>query len=113
MDGWAGSILRIDLSKGDRSVEALDKDLAFIFIGGRGLAMKFLFDEVNPKIDPLSLRNKLIFATGPLAGTGGASAGRFMVVTKSPLTGTIACPNCGGYFSSELKFAGYDMLIFV
>jgi len=112
MNGWAGRILRVNLSKGDSSVENLDKDLAFKFIGGRGLASKFLFDEVDPKVDPLSPENKLIFATGPLAGTGGASAGRFMVVTKSPLTGAIACPNCGGYFSSELKFAGYDMLIF-
>jgi aldehyde:ferredoxin oxidoreductase len=110
-NGWLGRILRVDLAEGDCSIEGLDPDMAEAFIGGRGLASKFLFDEVDPTIDPLSPENKLIFATGPLTGTGAITGSRYMVVTKSPLTGCIACSNAGGYFGPELKFAGYDLII--
>ena len=112
MHGWAGNILRIDLTTGNCYIETLALDLARAFIGGRGLASKLLFDEVDPKVDPLSHENKLIFATGPLTGTGAITGCRYMVVTKSPLTGCIACSNSGGYFGPELKFAGYDLIIF-
>lgn len=112
MDGWVGTILRVNLTEGDCSVEDLDPDMAESFVGGRGLASKFLFDEVDPTIDPLSPENKLIFATGPLTGSGAITGCRYMVVTKSPLTGCIACSNAGGYFGPELKFAGYDLIIF-
>jgi aldehyde:ferredoxin oxidoreductase len=87
-------------------------DLARLFIGGRGLASKILFDEIDPKVDPLSEGNKLIFATGPLTGTNAPTGGRYMVITKGPLTGTIASSNSGGFFGAELKFAGWDMIIF-
>jgi aldehyde:ferredoxin oxidoreductase len=93
-------------------VEDLDQDLAKDYIGGRGLASKMLYDEIDPAVDPLSPENKLIFATGPLTGTGAIAGSRYMVVTKSPLTGFIACSNSGGYFGPELKYAGYDMIIF-
>ena len=112
MDGWVGKFLRIDLSSAKIDVEELDQDLARNFIGGRGLASKILYDEIDPAVDPLSPENKLIFATGPLTGTGAIAGGRYMVVTKSPLTGCIACSNSGGYFGPELKYAGYDMIIF-
>ncbi|MFC2073084.1 aldehyde ferredoxin oxidoreductase family protein [Chloroflexota bacterium] len=112
MDGWVGNILRVDLTQADYSVEPLDPDLAESFIGGRGLGTKLLFDEIDPEIDPLSPENKLIFATGVLSGTGVVASSRYMVVTKSPLTGAIASPNSGGFFSAELKFAGYDIIIF-
>ncbi|HCZ33419.1 MAG TPA: aldehyde ferredoxin oxidoreductase, partial [Holophagaceae bacterium] len=68
--------------------------------------------EIDPKVDPLSPQNKLIFVTGPLTGTMAATGGRYSVVTKGPLTGAIACSNSGGYFGAELKFAGWDMVIF-
>ena len=112
MNGWAGRILRVDLTSGKYSVESLDPDLARKFIGGRGLAAKYLYDEIDPLVDPLTPGNKLIFTVGPLTGTGVPSCGRAMVVTKSPLSGAIACANMGGFFASELKFAGYDMVIF-
>lgn len=112
MDGWVGRILRVDLSRGDCSIEDLDLDTATAFIGGRGLASKLLSDEIDPAIDPLRLENKLMFATGPLTGTGAITGSRYMVVTKSPLTGIIACSNAGGHFGPELKFAGYDLIIF-
>ncbi len=111
MDGWIGKILRVNLTKGDYVIEDLDLDLARDFIGGRGLASKIFFDEVDPMIEPFSPDNKLIFATGPVTGValGGA---RYMVVTKSPLTGTIGTANASGEFGPALKFAGYDLIIF-
>jgi len=111
MNGWMGKILRVDLTKGRIVTEDLNPDLAKEFIGGRGLASKVLFDEVDPQVDALSPENKLIFSTGPLTGTGAVTSSRYMVATKSPLTGAIACSNSGGYFGPELKFAGYDLII--
>ncbi|NPV88140.1 aldehyde ferredoxin oxidoreductase family protein [Coprothermobacteraceae bacterium] len=108
---YAGKILRVNLSTGEIKTEQLDMDLAKKFIGGRGLASKILMDEVDPKVDPLSPENKIIYATGPLSGTNAPTGGRYMVVTKGPLTGTIASSNSGGYFGAELKFAGWDMVI--
>ncbi|MGQ9630402.1 MAG: aldehyde ferredoxin oxidoreductase family protein [bacterium] len=111
MYGYAGKILRVNLSTGKVSTEELDPEAAEKFIGGRGLATKVLLDEIDPTVDPLSPRNKVIFATGPLTGTLATSSGRYMVVTKSPLTGAIACSNSGGFWGPELKFAGFDMVI--
>ena len=111
MFGWKGKILRIDLTTGNRTVEDLSPDFCRNYVGGRGAGLKILMDEIDPRIDPLSPQNKLIFATGPLTGTGVPAGGRFVVVSKSPLSGFIANPCCGGYFGPNLKFAGYDFLI--
>ena len=82
------------------------------YLGQRGLATKYLVSEIDPTVDPFSPENKLIFVTGPLTGTMAATGGRYSVITKGPLTGAIACSNSGGYFGAELKFAGWDMVIF-
>lgn len=111
MNGWIGTILRVNLTSGKVSTEALDPVLARQYLGARGLGTKFMYDEVDPKVDPLSPANKLIFAPGPFTGTIAPSAGRYNVVTKGPLTGTIAASNSGGNFGPEIKFAGYDMII--
>jgi len=111
-NAYAGHILRVNLTEGKWEVEDLDMDLAQTFIGGRGLAGKILFDEVSPTVDPLSPDNKLIFAAGPLTGTGAPTGCRYMVVAKSPLTGAIGYSNAGGYFGPELKYAGYDVIVF-
>ncbi|MCX8118148.1 MAG: aldehyde ferredoxin oxidoreductase family protein [Desulfobacterota bacterium] len=111
MKGWVGKMLRVNLTQGDWRVEELDRQLALKFIGGRGLGSKILYDEIDPRIDPLSPQNKLILATGPLTGTSASAAGRYMAITKSPLTGAIACSNSGGHFGAELKFAGFDLII--
>lgn len=111
MNGWIGKILRINLTKGEWKSEDLNRNLAIKFIGGRGLGSKILYDEIDPKIDSLSPENKLILATGPLTGTSASAAGRYMAITKSPLTETIACSNSGGHFGAELKFAGFDLII--
>src|SRR6056297_2163965 len=111
MKGYQGKVLRINLSEKSIKEENLNEDLAREYIGARGLGSKYLYDEIEPDIDPLAPENKLILATGPLTGTLASSTGRLNVITKGPLTGTIAASNTGGYWGSELKFAGYDMVI--
>jgi len=112
MFGWTGTSLRVNLSTGSIKKEPTNLLEAKKFIGARGLATKILFDEIDPRIDALSPDNKLIFAPGPLSGTMAPSMGRYEVVCKSPLTGAVAASNSGGSFGPELKFAGYDMVIF-
>lgn len=111
MAGYCGKLLRVNLSTGEIKKEPLDLTVAKKFIGGRGLGSYILAQEIDPKVDPLSPDNKIIFATGPLTGSSAPTSGRYMVVTKSPLTGTIACSNSGGFWGAELKFAGYDLII--
>lgn len=108
---WTGKILRVNLTAGTCASEPLNMDWARAFIGSRGLASKYLTTEIDPKVDALSPENKMIWATGPLTGTMVSTGGRYTVVTKSPLTGAIACSNSGGYFGAELKSAGWDMVI--
>ena len=109
---WTRKILRVNLSTGDCQSEALNMDWAREYLGQRGLASKYLSEEIDPGCDALGPDNKLIMATGPLTGTMASTAGRYSAVTKSPLTGAIACSNSGGFFGAELKFAGWDMIIF-
>jgi aldehyde:ferredoxin oxidoreductase len=109
---WTRKVLRVDLSKGSCTSEPLNVEWAKEYLGQRGLATKYFTAEVNPKVDPLSPENKLIFATGPLTGTMASTGGRYSVITKGPLTGAIACSNSGGYWGAELKMAGWDMIIF-
>jgi len=109
--GWTGKVLRVDLTKGTCTPEDLNAEWADQYLGQRGLASKYLMEETDPKVDPLSPDNKMIFATGPLTGTCASTGGRFSVITKGPLTGAIACSNSGGYWGAELKFAGWDMII--
>ncbi len=104
-------IARINLSTGEIKVEKLDLELAHKFIGGRGLGTKILYDEGVATVDPLSPENKLIYITGPMTGANAPSTGRYMVVTKSPLTGMIACSNSGGIWGAKLKYAGWDAII--
>lgn len=104
-------IARIHLTTGTVTVEKLDPALARKFIGGRGLGTKILYDEGVAAADPLSPENKLIYITGPMTGAAAPSTGRYMVVTKSPLTGMIACSNSGGIWGTKLKYAGWDAII--
>jgi aldehyde:ferredoxin oxidoreductase len=108
---WQRQILRVDLTNGTCKAEPLDMIRARDFLGQRGLATKYFFDEVDPRVDPLSPDNKIIFATGPLTGTMASTGGRYSVITKGALTGAIACSNSGGYWGAELKMAGWDMII--
>ena len=109
---WAEKILRVNLSAGTVTAEPLNMAWAQSYLGSRGLGSKYLVSEVDPKVDPLSPENKIIWATGPLTGTMASTGGRYTVITKGPLTGAIACSNSGGYWGAELKMAGWDMVIF-
>ena len=102
MYGWAGTILRVDLSSGTTERQPLKEDLCNHFIGGRGISAKILFDEVGPEIEPLSPHNRLIFSCGPLSGTSAPCPARFHVTGKSPLTGIMGNSNAGGYFGPAL-----------
>ncbi|WP_323000591.1 aldehyde ferredoxin oxidoreductase family protein [Denitromonas sp.] len=110
--GWARKILRVNLTEGTCTPEPLNMQWADEYLGSRGLASKYLVSEIDPKVDPLSPDNKMIMATGPLTGTMASTGGRYTIVTKGPLTGAIACSNSGGFFGAEMKFAGWDMIIF-
>ncbi|MGQ9522402.1 MAG: aldehyde ferredoxin oxidoreductase family protein [Anaerolineae bacterium] len=112
MYGWNGRILRVNLTTGKTSVEEVDPRIARDFIGGRGWAIRYLYDEIDPRVDPFSPENKLVFATGPLTATPVPTGNRYMVTTKSPLTGAISCSNSGGFFPTEMKRTGFDMFIF-
>jgi len=112
MFGWHGKTLRVDLTAEAVSVEEVDSQVAKDFIGGRGWAIKALHDEMDPAVDPLSPENKLIFGAGPLTGTPAPTGNRYMVVSKSPLTGALSCSNAGGVFPTEMKRTGFDQFIF-
>lgn len=111
MEGWAGKILDIDLTSGTVDAYPLDMELAQLFLGGRGLGGRLLWDLVGPEVKPLDPENVLIFATGPITGSGFQTSSRFSVSTKSPLTGTILDANSGGWWGMQFKRAGYDALI--
>ena len=109
--GYAGRALRVNLSTGKSTTEELREDAARLFIGGRGMGAKYLFDEVPAAADPLGEDNKLYFLTSPLAGTSAQASSRWMVVTKSPLSGAFIRSTGGGNFGHELKVAGIDLLV--
>lgn len=105
------TLLRVNLSTGQIRKEAVPETILRNFIGGRGVGSKLLMDNMDPKVDAFDPGNPLIFATGPVTGTYAPTGGRYMVVTKSPLTGAIASSNSGGYWGPALRFAGYDYLM--
>ena len=112
MYGWHGRILRINLTTGEIREEVFAQETALKFFGGRGLAIKVLLEGMDPAADPLSPENLLVMATGPLTATPAPTGNRYMVVTKSPLTGALSNSNSGGVFPTMMKRSGYDLLVF-
>ena len=109
---WQGRLLRVDLTAGTCTEEALNMEWAQTYLGSRGLGHQVPGGGDGPEGGfRLSPENKLIFATGPLTGTTAPTGGRYTVVTKGALTNAVACSNSGGYFGAELKLAGWDMVI--
>ena len=108
MHGYLGRILRVDLSRGAIADEALNEDYARRYVGGSGLAARYLYDVLDADTDPLGPDNPLLFMTGPLVGTSFTSAGRYSVCARSPLTRIWGEANSGGFFGPELRYAGYD-----
>jgi len=111
LGGYADRIARIDLTSGDIKYEGIREEDARKYIGGRGLGVKFVFDN-GPTVDPLSPDNILCFLVGPLTGTNVTMSGRMAVVTKSPLTGGVTDSHHGGWSGARLRWAGLDGLVF-
>ena len=111
MFGYAGKILRVDLSANRISSQALDKSLVREYLGGIGFCIRWLYDMTSPETDPLGPENILIFATGPISGTIWPGSGRLEVAGKSPETELIGYSNSGGHFAPYIKYAGYDAII--
>lgn len=109
--GYMGKLLRVDLSSLTYKVEEPDEAELRKYIGCSGYAAKLLWDELDPGTDPLSPENKLIFATGPIAGTLCPSGGSYELCFKAPLTGAWNQSRSGGSFGPKLKYAGYDFLV--
>jgi aldehyde:ferredoxin oxidoreductase len=111
LGGYANNLAWIDLTSGKVEYKPIPEDLALKYIGGRGLGVKFVFDN-GPQVDPLSPENILCFMNGPLTGSEANMSGRMAIVTKSPLTGTVTDSHHGGWSAARLRWAGFDGLIF-
>lgn len=111
LGGYAGRVLAIDVTTREaREYPWSDQERA-LFLGGKIMAAKILYDLIEPGADPYGPENVLVISTGPLSGTGAPSSSRFNVSAISPLTGLLASSNCGGNFGLSLKKAGYDAIV--
>lgn len=108
--GYAGKILRVNLSNGEINTENTMKS-AKRFIGGRGVNQWLMFSEVKQSVWPFDSANKIVFGTGPLVGTAAPASGRYTVASKNAFTGGVGSANSGGFFGPELKYAGYDHIV--
>lgn len=111
MPSYTGKLLRVNLSRGESRVEVIAEQLQRNFLGPRGFGIRCLYDELAPGIGPLSAENKLVMGVGLLGGTTGQGFSKWVVMTKSPLSGGIAKSVVGGDFGPHLKFAGFDLII--
>ncbi len=111
MLGWTGHILRVNLTDRTFKKESFNEEFAKKWVGGRGFAVKILYDELKPGIDPLGPENKLVVALGPIAGIPAPNTGKAVVAAKSPLTGFYGDGNLGTRVAEHLRKAGYDALI--
>ena len=109
--GYIGKILEVNLPTKQVAAVDLEEEVVRNFLGGTGLGVKILYDEVGPGVDPLSPDNVVIIATGPLSGTAAPANGRTEAITKSPLTGIIGRGNFGGWWGPRLKLAGFEAVV--
>ncbi len=112
MHGWTGKILRVDLTRKKAVAQEFDANFAQTWLGGRGFAVKILWDEVKPGTDALSPENKLVLATGPLTGASLPSSSKLVVAAKSPLTGGYGDGNVGTWACVHMRRSGYDAIVF-
>lgn len=108
---YQGKLVRINLKEKTIKHEEIPEEMSVKFLGGRGLGTKMLYDEGGALVDPMSKDNKLIIMAGALTGSAVPTNGRYMVITKSPLTGMIASSNSGGVWGARLRHAGWDAII--
>lgn len=111
MKGYMGRLLRVNLTHEKATEEALDAQMLKDYIGGSGLGLRLMYNEVPPETDPLSPEAKIIITTGPVTSTPLGTAGRFQVCFKSPLTGILCDSSSGGHWGTQFKQSGYDVLI--
>ncbi len=112
MDGYLGKILNVNLTTGEIAEEELEASYARGFVGGSGLAARYIYDLTDSGTDPLGPENPLVFMTGPLVGTRAPSCGRYVICARSPQTGLWGESNIGGFVGPHLRFAGYDGILF-
>lgn len=110
-DGYAGKLLRVDLTSGRMTEEALDGGILRKYLGGTGLGIKLLYDEVPPNVQWSDPENRVIIATGPLTGTSVGGTGGFSLVTKGCLTNGATSVQANGFMGAYLKFCGFDGII--
>ncbi len=111
MNSYTGTLLAVDLTTRAITTQELNREYAAQFLGGSGLAARYLYDWLDADTDPLGPDNPLVFMSGPLDGAGAPSSGRFAVCARSPQTGLWGEAIAGNFFGPELKFAGYDGIV--
>ena len=109
--GTSNKVLEIDLSSREVKEFGITEEDRRMYLGGKGMGLKLLYERLQPGTDPLGKDNIIIFMMGVLMGTGAPCSGRFSAVTKSPLTNGIVSSTCGGPFGMAYKTAGYDGLL--
>ena len=112
MSAYQNKVLRINLPEEDATIEPLRMDFAEKYVGSKGLAIRYMYEDMKPGIDPLGPENNLYFTTGPMTATPIPCSGKLSVAAKSPATGTMNDCSIGGHIGIRLKFAGYDMAVF-
>lgn len=110
-NGYAGKILRVDLTKGRVTKEELSENVLRMYLGGTGLGAKYLYDEVPSEISWSDPENRMIWASGPLGGTRVSGTGTFSVVTKGPMTNLAVATQANGFLGAFLRFSGFDAII--
>ena len=110
--GYTQRLLRVDLTAGKITIETLSEEILKKWVGGVGLGAKYLYEEVPPGVEWSDPENRLIWATGPLAGSGVYGAGSFNITTKNPMTNSAGSCQANGFFGAYLKFSGFDAIIF-
>jgi len=109
--GTNNRMLEIDLTAKKFQVTEVNKKDRDLYLGGKGLGLKLLYDRMEPGLDPLGPDNMIAFTMGILMGTGAPCSGRFEAITKSPLTGAMVTGTCGGPFGMAVKTSGWDAII--
>ena len=109
--GMSRKVLEVDLTATSFKKFTVPEADIIMYLGGKGLGLKLIYDRISSGIDPLGEENIIAFMTGALLGTGAPCTSRFSAVTKTPLTGIMAASSCGGPFGEELKTAGWDGIL--
>lgn len=109
--GYTGKILRVDLSTGQTRIEDLNDEILRKWVGGVGLGAKYLYEEVPPGIEWSDPENRMIWSSGPLAGSGVFGAGTINIMTKGPMTNIAGSSQANGFFGAYLKFSGFDGIV--